>query len=71
MFDFRKYHLRSINAADEAERAAINQELKDLYETLSESEKKEFNEQLQAFLIQQYQTLSSDYQAIKDTGALN
>ena len=33
-YDFRKYHIHSINAATDAERAAINQELKDLYEAL-------------------------------------
>lgn len=71
MVDFRKYHVRSINAANEAEKAAINQELKDLYESLSEAEKVEFNEQLQAFLMNQYKTLSADYQAVKDSGALN
>ena len=71
MFDFRKYHVRSINAANEAEKAAINQELKDLYESLSEADKIEFNEQLQMFLMNQYKTLGTDYQAVKDSGALN
>jgi hypothetical protein len=70
-FDFRKYHIRSINAANEAEKAAINQELKDLYESLSAEDKATFNEQLQAFLMKQYNTLGADYQAVKDSGTLN
>jgi hypothetical protein len=70
-FDFRKYHIRSINATNEAEKAAINQELKDLYESLSTEEKVVFNEQLQGFLMQQYKNLNGDYQAVKDSGVLN
>ena len=70
-FDFRKYHIRSINAADEAEKAAINHELKDLYESLSAAEKVGFNEQLQSFLVKQYKNISADYEAIKESGALN
>jgi hypothetical protein len=70
-FDFRKYHVRSINAANKAEKEAINQELKDLYESLSAEEKVVFNEQLQAFLMNQYKTLGTDYQAVKDSGVLN
>jgi hypothetical protein len=31
-FDFRKYHVRGINAQSDAEKAAINQELKDVYD---------------------------------------
>lgn len=70
-FDFRKYHVRGINAATEAEKAAINQELKDLYDALSEEDKKAFNEQLQVFLMTQYKTIGDDYQALKDRGAFN
>lgn len=70
-FDFRKYHVRGINAAIEAEKAAINQELKDLYDALSEEDKKAFNEQLQVFLMTQYKTIGDDYQALKDRGAFN
>lgn len=70
-FDFRAYHVRSINAQNEAERAAINQELKALYASLPEADKAAFNEQLQQFLLKQYQTLSTDYQAVKDSGALD
>lgn len=70
-FDFRKYHVRGINAATEAEKAAINQELKDLYDALSEEDKKAFNEQLQVFLMTQYKIIGDDYQALKDRGAFN
>jgi hypothetical protein len=70
-FDFRAYHVRSINAHDEAERAALNQELKDLYASLSEAERVVFNEQLQVFLVKQYKSLHSDYQAIKESGTLD
>lgn len=64
-YDFRKYHYRSINAADAAERAAINQELKDLYVSLSDEEKDEFNRQLQTFLAKEMGRLKSDYESIK------
>ncbi|MCU0341246.1 MAG: hypothetical protein MUE30_15310 [Spirosomaceae bacterium] len=70
-FDFRQYHVRAINANSEAEKAAINQELKDLYETLNETEKVAFNEQLQTFLVSQYKSLATDYNALKDGGAFN
>lgn len=70
-FDFRKYHVRAINAQSEAEKAAINQELKDLYDALSEDEKKAFNEELQKFLMSQYKTIGDDYQALKKGGAFN
>ena len=66
MWDFRSFHVRAINAASEEERAAINQELKDLYETLDESNKKLFNEGLQAFLLKQYANLADDYENIKN-----
>jgi hypothetical protein len=71
MFDFTKFHYRSINAADDAERAAINQDLKDLYATLPDEQKKVFNEELQTFLMSQYKKLGTDYEAIKESGALN
>jgi hypothetical protein len=64
-YNFRRYHIRSINAVSDEERAAINQELKDLYASLSEEDKKEFNEQLQAFMITEMSRLSSDYEAIR------
>lgn len=70
-FDFKRYHLRSINAANEAERAAINQELKDLYESLSEDEKVIFNQQLQLFISHELGRLKSDYESIKGMDNLN
>jgi hypothetical protein len=71
IFDFRKYHYRSINAANDQERAALNQELKDTYETLSDADKVVFNEQLQAYLMQQYKTIGSDYEALKEGGVID
>ena len=64
-YDFRKYHYRSINAASDAERAAINQELKELYESLTDAEKEEFNRQLQAFLAKEMGRLKSNYESVK------
>lgn len=64
-FDFKAYHHRSIHAATAGERAAINQELKDLYASLSEEDKKAFNEQLQTFLVKEMGRLKTDYEAIE------
>lgn len=64
-YDFRRYHIRSINAADDAERATINQELKDLYASLPDAEKDEFNRQLQAFLATEMGRIKSDYESVK------
>ncbi|MBC3784911.1 hypothetical protein [Spirosoma utsteinense] len=64
-FDFRRYHIRSINAASDAERAAINQELKDLYASLSDAEKDVFNQQLQLFLSKEVGRIKSDYESVK------
>lgn len=64
-YDFRKYHYKSINAATDEERAAINQELKDLYASLPDTEKEEFNRQLQVFLAKEMGRLKSDYESVK------
>lgn len=64
-FDFKKYHYRSINAATDQDRAAINQELRELYDSLSEAEKIEFNSQLQTFLASEMGRLKSNYESIK------
>ena len=64
-YDFRKYHYQSIDAANDAERAAINQELKDLYNSLPDDEKQEFNRQLQTFLAKEMGRLKSDYESVK------
>lgn len=65
IFDFRRYHLRSINAASGEERAAINQELKALYASLPEEEQREFNEQLQKFLATERARQKSDLESIR------
>lgn len=64
-YDFKRYHIRSINAVDDAERTAINQELKDLYEALSADEKAEFNRQLQHFLAREMGRLKDNYESVK------
>lgn len=65
-FDFKRFHIRSINAASEEERAAINQELKELYTSLSEADKVVFNTELQRFLAHEMGRLKSDYEAIQN-----
>jgi hypothetical protein len=70
-FDFKRYHMRSINAASGEERAAINQELKDLYASLSEGDKKDFNEQLEKFMAKEVSRLKSDYEAIQGIDSPN
>ncbi|QDK83939.1 hypothetical protein EXU85_32800 [Spirosoma sp. KCTC 42546] len=54
-----------MNAADDAERAAINQELKDLYNSLPDDEKEAFNRQLQTFLAKEMGRLKSNYESVK------
>ncbi len=58
-FDFRKYHYRAMNAQSEEEKQAINQELKDLYASLTEEDRLEFNQKLQAFLVAEYAKIKS------------
>lgn len=65
-FDFKSYHLRGINAASEAEKLAINQELKDYYASLAKEDQRLFNIELQKYLMQEVGRLGSDYEAIKD-----
>ncbi|MCF0049484.1 hypothetical protein MUK70_22215 [Dyadobacter chenwenxiniae] len=64
-FDFKRFHIRSMNAGSDEERAQINQELKDLYASLSEEEKTIFNEQLQKFLAKEVSRIKSDYESIQ------
>ena len=64
-FDFKSYHHRSIHAATAEDRAAINQELKDQYASLSADDQKAFNAQLQTFLAREMGRLRTDYEAIK------
>ncbi|MCF2445983.1 hypothetical protein L0657_18635 [Dyadobacter sp. CY345] len=63
-FDFKRFHIRSMNATDE-ERAAINQELKDMYAALPEEDKADFNAQLQKFLVKEVARVKSDYDSIR------
>lgn len=65
-FDFKSYHLRGIHAETEAEKQLINQELKDVYDSLTEEQKRIFNLELQTFLATEMGRLGSDYAAIKD-----
>jgi hypothetical protein len=65
-FNLKSYHIRAMNASSEAEKTAINQELKNLYESLPEDDKKDFNEQLQSFLIKEMATINSFYQATQE-----
>ncbi len=62
--DFKRFHIRSMNAGSNEERAEINQELKDLYASLPEEDKLEFNIQLQKFLSKEVSRIKSDYESI-------
>lgn len=64
-FDFKSYHMRAINAEDETEKAKINLELKQVYESLSDEDKKEFNLQLEKFLIKEYAAYRSVIDGVK------
>jgi hypothetical protein len=64
-FDFKKYHIRAMNASSEAEKAVINQELKDFYDTLNPTDKEAFNEGLQGFLVSEYSKIKSVYDGVK------
>lgn len=63
-FDFKRFHIRSMNAGSDEERAQINQELKDLYASLSEEDKAVFNQQLQKFLAREVSRIKSDYESV-------
>lgn len=64
-FDFKKYHVRAMNATTEAEKVAINQELKAYYASLSEVDKATFNQELQQFLVNEYTKIKSVYDGVK------
>ena len=64
--DFKAYHLRGIHASTAEEKQAINQELKDLYDSLTVEDKRIFNLELQKFLATEMGRLGSDYEAIKN-----
>ncbi|MFM6938076.1 MAG: hypothetical protein ACKOXH_10400 [Aquirufa sp.] len=63
--DFKAYHLRGIHASTAEEKQQINQELKDLYDSLTDADKRIFNLELQKFLATEMGRLGSDYEAIK------
>lgn len=63
-YDFKRFHIRSMNAGTDEERAQINQELKDLYSSLPEEDKKIFNEELQYFLTKEVGRIKSDYESV-------
>lgn len=54
-----------MNAETEAEKLVVNQELKELYDSLSEEDKKDFNYQLQTFLVKEMAAIKSVYDATK------
>jgi hypothetical protein len=63
-FDYKSYQIRHANASTNEEKAAINLELKEMYQLLSAEEKKAFDKGLDAFLIKEKNNLYSQYQAI-------
>ncbi len=65
-FNLKSFHVRGMNASTEAEKLAINQELKDLYDSLSDEDKKDFNEQLQTFLIKEMSAIKSVYDSTQN-----
>lgn len=63
-FDFKKYHIRAMNAVNEAEKVAINLELKAYYESLPDEEKETFNTELESFLIGEMRKIKSVYEGV-------
>jgi hypothetical protein len=70
-FDFKKYHVRAMNAINEHEKSLINKELKDFYNQLEPDEKKIFNEELQYFLIKEMANIKSVYDGAIENGESN
>ncbi len=70
-FDFKSYHIRAMNAQTEEEKTLINQELKSLYAGLSDNQKKEFNLQLESFLIKEYANIKSVTDGIQSGNSAN
>lgn len=64
--DFKSYHLRGIHASTAEEKQQINQELKELYDSLTDEDKRLFNLELQTFLATEMGRLGTDYEAIKN-----
>jgi len=71
VFDFKSFHLRSIHADSDQDRALINVELKNLYNSLTAEEKQNFNLDLQKFLMTEVGRLGSDYEAIKNQAPIH
>ena len=71
IFDFKSFHLRSIHAESDQDRALINVELKNLYDSLTPDDKQIFNLELQKFLMNEVGRLGSDYDAIKNQVSTN
>lgn len=65
-FNFKSYHIRSMNASSEEEKARINQELKEMYSGLSAEDQVKFNAELQSFLIKEMGIIQSMVQAAKE-----
>ena len=63
-FDYKSYQIRHANASNNEEKAAINLELKELYNSLTIEDKIVFDNGLDAFLIKEKNNLYSQYQAI-------
>ncbi|WP_304232076.1 hypothetical protein [Jiulongibacter sediminis] len=68
-FDFKKYHVRAMNASSEEEKAGINRELKAYYESLPKEQQSRFNEELQSFLIKEMAKIKSVYEGVKSQDA--
>jgi hypothetical protein len=58
-----------MNAQSEEEKNSINQELKDVYASLSENDKDQFNIQLQKFLVKEYSNIKSVVDGVSTTNS--
>ena len=58
-----------MNAQSEEEKNSINQELKDVYISLSENDKEQFNIQLQKFLVKEYSNIKSVVDGVSTTNS--
>jgi hypothetical protein len=58
-----------MNAQSEEEKNSINQELKDVYASLSENDKEQFNIQLQKFLVKEYSNIKSVVDGVSTTNS--
>ncbi len=58
-----------MNAQSEEEKNSINQELQDVYASLSENDKDQFNIQLQKFLVKEYSNIKSVVDGVSTTNS--